>query len=348
MSNFTVFTKATFEFSPQLNVIVGDNGAGKSHVLKLGYSLAACSYSASEGSSSGPTTKDEMQKMLAEKLLRTMRPDFLGRLVSRQQGRNRGEVSVDFVDGRNAGYGFNFASNSRTEVKLDKVPSQHLQSGPIYFPTREVLSIFPGFAQAYRTRELEFDETYYDLVLALEARPLKGKRPNEIGTIIEKLEQAIEGRVLVENGRFYLVLEGDARGKIEIPLVAEGIRKLAMLAYLLINGELRDRGTLFWDEPETNLNPRLIKSIAEILVQLARNGIQVIAATHSLFLLRELEIQRQLLQSQGAPLKARYFALDRKTTDEVKVHAGDTLDSVEPVVALDEDLKQSDRYLELP
>jgi ABC-type hemin transport system ATPase subunit len=277
VSNFTVFPRATFEFSPQLNVVLGDNGAGKSHVLKLGYSLASCSYSAAAGTSSGPITKDELQKTLAEKLLRTMRPDFLGRLVSRQQGRNRCEVSVDFVNGRGASFSFNFASNSRTEVKLDKVPIAHLESGPIFFPTREVLSIFPGFAQAYRSRELEFDETYYDLVLALEARPLRGKRPNEIGQVIEKLEHAMEGHVLVENGRFYLVLEGDARGKIEIPLVAEGIRKLAMLAYLLINGELRDRGTLFWDEPETNLNPRLIRSIAEILVQLARNGIQVIA-----------------------------------------------------------------------
>ena len=37
VQNFTVFADATFEFSPGLNVIVGTNGTGKSHVLKLGY-----------------------------------------------------------------------------------------------------------------------------------------------------------------------------------------------------------------------------------------------------------------------------------------------------------------------
>ena len=90
------------------------------------------------------------------------------------------------------------------------------------------------------------------------------------------------------NGRFYLKTSG--QGRIEMPLVAEGIRKLAMLARLIATGSLLGSGYLFWDEPEANLNPRLIKSVATAILCLARNGIQVFVATHSLFLLRELEI----------------------------------------------------------
>ncbi|WP_295428980.1 AAA family ATPase [uncultured Thiodictyon sp.] len=37
ISNFTAFGAAIFDFSPGLNVIVGANGTGKTHVLKLGY-----------------------------------------------------------------------------------------------------------------------------------------------------------------------------------------------------------------------------------------------------------------------------------------------------------------------
>lgn len=37
ITNFTAFGKATFDFSEGLNVIVGANGTGKTHVLKLGY-----------------------------------------------------------------------------------------------------------------------------------------------------------------------------------------------------------------------------------------------------------------------------------------------------------------------
>ena len=40
----------------------------------------------------------------------------------------------------------------------------------------------------------------------------------------------------------------------EMPLVAEGWRKLAMLVRLIATGSLLDKGCLFWDEPESNLN----------------------------------------------------------------------------------------------
>lgn len=41
--NLTVFPKAALEFSPQLNVIVGENGTGKTHPLKVPYSVLAAS-----------------------------------------------------------------------------------------------------------------------------------------------------------------------------------------------------------------------------------------------------------------------------------------------------------------
>jgi ABC-type molybdenum transport system ATPase subunit/photorepair protein PhrA len=35
LENFTVFSQAEFEFSPGFNVFIGENGAGKTHVLKV-------------------------------------------------------------------------------------------------------------------------------------------------------------------------------------------------------------------------------------------------------------------------------------------------------------------------
>ncbi|MFO1416253.1 MAG: hypothetical protein U1F28_03715 [Acinetobacter sp.] len=40
-----------------------------------------------------------------------------------------------------------------------------------------------------------------------------------------------------------------------MPLIAEGLRKLAMLARLISTGTLLEQDYLFWDEPETNLSP---------------------------------------------------------------------------------------------
>ena len=135
----------------------------------------------------------------------------------------------------------------------------------------------------------------------------------------------------------------EGRGRLEIPLVAEGIRKIAMLAYLLINGALRDMSTLFWDEPEINLHPRLMENLAKSLVALAAEGFQVIMATHSLFLLREIQIQ---LHNKGK-VKARFFSLSEEDGD-VRVSAGDTVEDMDPISMLDADLEQTDRYMQLP
>lgn len=37
LHNFTVFKEAHLTFSPGLNVIIGENGTGKTHLLKLAY-----------------------------------------------------------------------------------------------------------------------------------------------------------------------------------------------------------------------------------------------------------------------------------------------------------------------
>ena len=37
LHRFTAFETAKFEFTPGVNVLIGENGTGKSHVLKLIY-----------------------------------------------------------------------------------------------------------------------------------------------------------------------------------------------------------------------------------------------------------------------------------------------------------------------
>ena len=188
---------------------------------------------------------------------------------------------------------------------------------------------------------MEFDETYYDLCLALEAKPLRGPRFHNIKPLLKPLENIIGGSVKVDNGRFYLAMPG--KGNMEISLVAEGLRKIAMLAYLITNGSLKDKGALFWDEPETNLNSKLIKEVAKSLMALAQSEIQVFIATHSLFLLRELEILSVV--SKGT-IAQRYIVLSNND-EEIQVYQSDTVEEAEPIVSLDEALEQSDRYLGL-
>jgi predicted ATPase len=148
---------------------------------------------------------------------------------------------------------------------------------------------------------------------------------------------------LDRNGRFYLRPDG-SQARIEMPLVAEGHRKLGMLAQLIAVGAIAVGDYLFWDEPEANLNPTLIGAVARCIVELGRSGVQTFVATHSLFLLRELEL---LCRTSGSSSRDfRFFGLHRSESG-VSVKQASSLDEIGDIASLDAELVQSDRYLEL-
>jgi AAA15 family ATPase/GTPase len=339
VKNYTVFEDAEFDFSPGLNIIVGENSTGKSLLMKLAYSCSAVSYRIGKGERKG---KEEWQRVLADKLREVCKPDTLGRLVTRKPGRNRCDIDFRTSRPKDAGFSFSFATNATSEVKLDKAPGNYISAAPIFIPTKEVLSVFPGFAATLRERHLQFDETYLDLAEAVERPALKRIKPEE-EPLKDALEEIMKGKVIIENGRFYILSNSEGKGKIEMPLVAEGIRKIALLAYLVMNGGLRDKSVLFWDEPEVNLNPRLMRPLAKALVDMAEKGVQIVLATHSLFMIRELEISSKAVAVTKA---VRYFALSMEN-EEVKVSSGDSADAVSPIASLEAELEQSDRFLAL-
>ena len=115
IENFTVFLDAKIKWSPGLNVIVGENGTGKSQLMRLAYAL---SYVSSKFPQSPRQDKVALQRAVAEKIVAVCKPKALGRLISRQQGRGRCEIKVSFVESLTPGFSFSFATNS-LEVKVD-------------------------------------------------------------------------------------------------------------------------------------------------------------------------------------------------------------------------------------
>ena len=340
INNFTAFSNAHLEFAQGLNVIVGENGTGKTHLLKLPYSVMAIS--AEEGRRDiRPPTKAFLQSRIAEKLVNVFRPDDgrVGRLAKRQRGRNRCEAAVGF-QGQTTDCKFSLTSQSRSEVVLDRSPIEWIANSPVYLPPRELLTIYPGFVSLYENHNVEFEETWRDTCLLLGSPTLREPGGRDASVLPLPLEEQI-GRVGLErNGRFYMQqLDG---AEMEMPLVAEGWRKLAMLSCLVASGSISKGGVLFWDEPEANLNPKLIRRIATAILRLCSNGVQIVCATHSLFLLREFEI---LLRGEFSGVEQRYFALNRGS-DGIDVCQSDDVSEVDPLVLLDEELLQSDRYME--
>ncbi|MDP3589300.1 MAG: AAA family ATPase, partial [Methylobacter sp.] len=267
LKNLTVFSEADLEFGQNLNVIIGENGAGKTHLLKMIYSVLAVSAEEQRKPrgllSPSLPTKFFLQTRLANKLVNIFRPESLGRLAKRKQGRERCDIHLVFEQS-DCDIAFSFASNSKTEVSIEKLPQAWIDGSPAYLPTRELLTIYPNFISVYEGHYLEFEETWRDTCLLLGALIQRGPKEKRIREFLEPLESAMGGAIeLDKNGRFYLRTDS---GRMEMPLVAEGLRKLGMLARLIATGALLDKGYLFWDEPEANLNPVLIKQVAKSIL----------------------------------------------------------------------------------
>lgn len=339
LKNFTVFRKQKFSFGSNLNVLIGENGLGKTHILKAAYSALSVSARGEKDSGSSTPTKAFLQKALANKLNGVFKPERLGRLARRQANRVRCEASFEFDDS-NLDLCYSLHSASSAEVSVDVLPAAWERRTPVFLPTRELLTIYPGFVSLYESTHNTFEEIWRDTCLLLGSPLAKGPREKRIKELLEPIEKAMGGKVnLDNNGGFYLSTDG---GTIEMHLVAEGLRKLATIARLIATGALLDKGYLFWDEPEANLNPAIIKQVAESIIQIASSGIQVFIGTHSLFLIRELNI-RQLRSAKN--LDIRYFGL-RLSEDAVVAEQSSSVDKIGSIRALDEELQQSNRYID--
>ncbi len=337
--NFTVFPDVRLKFGKNLNVIIGENGTGKSHILKAAYSAIAVSAGRAKDGGANPPNKSKLEAALAEKLQAVFRPDGLGRLVRRKVGRGKCRLSYRF-DSQKLNMRFTFSTVAKTKVTVVTAPSARVEKLPVFLPTRELLTIYPGFVSLYETTHLPFEETWRDTCLLLGAPLARGPRESRIKQLLVPLEKSMGGSVVFDHDQFYLRIPS---GTMEMHLVAEGLRKLATVARLIATGSLLDKGYLFWDEPEANLNPKVVKTVAKTILQIAKSGIQVFVATHSLFLLRELHI---LQQRDFKELNGRCFGLHIGTDGAVTVNQGKTMDDVGDITALDEELQQSERYVD--
>jgi energy-coupling factor transporter ATP-binding protein EcfA2 len=333
LRNFTVFEDNDFDFSPGLNVFIGANATGKSHLMKLLYS--ALWTSRKKGASGGDLVGAErfpLESRLGAKLAAVFKPSkgLVQRLVTRRFDHASAKVVVRNDEGGSLSFGIAPSGSIRVDEK-----NLSFEEKSIFIPSREVLALYEGFIAAYSERELAFDETYYDLCLALSLGMKKWAGLESAAALIGDLDGVLGGSVELEGGRFYVYTDD---GIFEAQLMSEGLRKVASLVCLALNGSLTQNGFLFWDEPEANLNPRLVTKIAEVLRRLAAAGVQVFVATHDYLLTQELSLAAEYADQQPPELRCpiRFFALSRGAKGAVNAESGGTLAELPENPILDE------------
>ena len=277
LENFTAFESFDLEISPGINVLVGANGTGKTHIMKVCY--AACDIS---------KTGVSFPEKISQVFLPSRRT--LGRLVKRGKGITKGTVDIYRKDQK---LGTSISKYSTGRRRTNTTGSRQWESAPIesvYIPVKEMLSNAPGFRSLYAQREIHFEAVYADILDRAYLPQLRGSLDSSRRRTLRDLQKAMNGRVRIRDEEFFLSSRG---GSFEFTLLAEGFRKLGLLWLLIRNGSLRKGSVLFWDEPETNLNPKLLGTVMDVLLELQRSGVQIFLATHNYVVLEEIDLRQK-------------------------------------------------------
>ena len=257
------------QFGDGINILIGENGMGKTTLLKMIY--AALQYSI-ENQTSG--------KELIHFFSNNLR-DFS---QMKYPGKEKDTCYYEISDGQHF---FKDYLTKKNGIVSEGWKGLNIQS--VFIPTTEMLSHSKGFLAMNQKYNMPFDETQIDIIVNA-SLPETKKVSQSCEIILKEISDVINGKVVQEDDTFYIV-KNDGR-KIDFSLEAEGMRKLGLLWKLIRNGLLEKNSVLLWDEPEANLNPELYPLVANILLALQKNGVQIFLATHSYNFATYLEIRR--------------------------------------------------------
>ena len=306
LSNFMAFENAEMNWSDNINIICGENSTGKTTLLKVMYSLIK----PFSNSNKENLTKEMEEQLFVKKIQGVFRPDDMkiGRLVSRKQGSNRTEFSVELEKKQKIAVGFGNRQENHADVSI--VQGKKTQKyDVIYIPTKEMISTVEHFVSLYDEYHIEFEEMYYDLAKLLD-RPLsKGPNTIEQNQVLSNLEDIMKGKIVQKNKKFYFKIKGE--GEFEMGLLSDGYRKLSMIIYMILSGSLNKNTILFWDEPETNMNPKMIRPIVQAMVTLAQMGVQIFVSTHDYFIQQEFNMIAAYPELNLEEMDIRFISLYR-------------------------------------
>ena len=272
LKNFIVFKNFKVDFSSGINIFIGKNGTGKTQLLKSIYAIGMeednenragfCKYFKDD--KIGEIFNDKSKKQAQASLTINENDDKISVIIKKVEDGYKIYSKYNKV----------VASNVKSLINTTKLKV-------VYIPVKDMLTHskgLPEMAERYGYKNFPFDKTLVDIVI--KARQWKLKEPPELAqSILPKLEEIIDGKVIIENEEFY-IQKNDGR-KVNFYFEAEGLKKIGLIWQLLMNESINKDSVLIWDEPEANMNPNFLETIVECLLELSRQGVQIFISTHN-------------------------------------------------------------------
>jgi AAA15 family ATPase/GTPase len=293
IKNFMAHSDLSIKDIPEINIIIGKNDTGKTGLLKLLYATVK---SLEIYSLKTKTSDASYKKELADKLYDTFmsRKNGLGDLV--QKGvKDRLDVNVTII-GNNGKYKqpIYYSFGDRTEKSIS-IGNEHIDPLPdnsinaLFVPAKEVLTAFTDIRNIRDNfYGIGFDDTYLDLIKALDLPTTKGRVASELSQVNKSLEDLFDGKIEQTGQKEQPFIFKKGNQQFAMQQTAEGIKKIGILTTLITNRQLGKGTVLFMDEPETALHPDAVRQMVEMLVAMSKAGVQLFIASHSYFVIKQL------------------------------------------------------------
>ena len=306
LENFTVFEKTEIECCAGVNVFVGENGTGKTHLIKLLYTFCEWGimnyeesvqniapqsklFSMFQGEGYGTLVRINPDGSIAKKPLVMAFYTDVGEYIHQ----------VELFDNQDNSYAVPKYTYLAPDFTTVGEPNSYCRAPSVVFiPAKEMLS-HAGIEKDYMYRNLPLDSSLVKILNKTGVSTLR-KLPDYMNSVLKGISGVIGGKVIYKNDRYYIKRPNGTL--ISFAAEAEGFKKFGLIYRLIETGHLTQGGILLWDEPDANINPTLIPEVVKILLELAMNGVQVFLTTHDYNLMK-------------------YFSMARKSYDQVAFYS---------------------------
>ena len=286
LNNFTAFKDLSINLSESINIFIGKNGTGKTHLLKAIYS--ACE--ASKDYNFGAFVLEDCFQGNKENI--NLFHDKNNRKAHIRLKSNKYQNNHTIS-------GTSKMSSKENREYYITIPNEIILNS-IYIPVKDMLTHSKGLlAMADKYKEFPFNKTLLNIIKRASQWTLN-KPPELAQYVLPILENMIEGQVVIENDEFFIKKHNGQM--INFSVEAEGLKKIGLLWRLIMNESITKDSILIWDEPEANLNPDFLPRLVKCLIELSRQKVQIFVSTHNYIF-------------------AKYFDVLRQKTDDITYHS---------------------------
>ena len=230
LKNFMSHSELNIMDIPEINVIIGKNDTGKTGILKLLYATVKALEIYSLKTLS---TEVSFKKELAEKLYDTFMPrkNGLGDLVMKGS-KDKLDVNITIrLNNPKYNQPVYYSFGDRTEKtisscieQIESLPSNAINA--LFVPAKEVLTAFNDIRNIRENfYGVGFDDTYLDLIKALNLETTRGRIGNELSSVNKKLEDLFEGKIEQTGQKEQPFLFKKKNQQFSMQQTAEGVKK---------------------------------------------------------------------------------------------------------------------------